>query len=112
MNERIDILAKEPPNKYLSAGWDGTYLIDTGDSGRSRFKVHDGQIEVLDPDGEAECRLECSYEDAMKFMDGSLNMVTALLRGQLRIAGDLGLAQRLHSYIRAANYAALERNSR
>jgi putative sterol carrier protein len=109
VNERIALLAKEPPNKYLSPGWNGTYLINMGEAGRCRFQVRDGQIAVLDEDGEADCQLECSYEDAMGILDGSINMVTALFRNRLRVQGDPGLAQRLHAFVRATNDTAQRR---
>ena len=89
-------------------GWDGVYMVDFGSDGRIRFGVRDGKIEALPVDGDFGCRISCSREDAMGILDGSVNMLTAFMQGRLEFAGDIRLAQRLHSFIRAQNYALAE----
>jgi putative sterol carrier protein len=110
MNERFEALTQEPPPAFLADGWEGTYLIDAG-SERSRFRVHEGKFEPLPPDGPADCTVICSSEDLPAILDGSLNLLAALLRGRVQARGDLNLGQRLHAYIRAQNYLAKERAS-
>jgi len=102
MNQLLNIPIDQQPvrNPNLVEGWQGTYLVDMGEAGRLRFRVHEGRFEELPAQGEADCYFACSQEDAMRFLDGSLNMLTALMQSRLSIEGDVALAQRLHGYIR------------
>ena len=86
-------------------GWEGVYMVDYGADGHLRFGVRDGKIEALPADGDYGCRIACSREDAMGVLDGSVNLLTAFLQGRVAFDGDIHLAQRLHSFIRAQNYA-------
>jgi len=105
MNEKlvflIERLRRGFQSEYQDDGWTGIYLLELGNERPLRFRVHSGQIEALDPRGEYDCRLRCDPEDAQRLLDGSMNLVTAFLRGDVEVEGDINLAQRLHAFIRA-----------
>jgi putative sterol carrier protein len=104
----ISRLQRQDTAAFYDDDWECTYGFDTDDGGRLRVRIAPGQVEVLDADGPADCRFACSRADAAAILEGSLNTVSALLQGRIQVDGDIGLAQRLHSFIRAQNYALAE----
>lgn len=53
-------------------------------------------------EGPKDCEMWCSAETFMRIVHGSLGSNRAFLSGRLRIAGDIGLAMKLESFLRDA----------
>ncbi len=52
--------------------------------------------------GPKDCELWCSTDIFMRMLDGTLGSSRAFLSGQLRIAGDVGLAMALEGFLNEA----------
>jgi putative sterol carrier protein len=59
----------------------------------------DGQS-VTNDDGPADCTVVVSREDLLAMARGELDPMTAMLRGRLKIKGDMGVAMQLQSMLR------------
>jgi hypothetical protein len=53
-------------------------------------------------EGPKDCEMWCSAETFMRIVQGSLGSNRAFLSGRLRIAGDIGLAMALETFLRDA----------
>ena len=53
-------------------------------------------------DGPKDCEMWCSAETFMRIVHGSLGSNRAFLSGRLKIAGDIGLAMALETFLREA----------
>ena len=78
----------------------GTYLFDVRDTGKWYVTITDGHIDVSEDGPEPDCVIECGPDDVVKIAAGEMNLLTALLRGQISARGDLALAQKFHSFVR------------
>ena len=59
----------------------------------------DGQA-VTNDDAPADCTLVISREDLVALAKGELDPMAAMLRGRLKIRGDMGVAMQLQSMLR------------
>jgi len=59
----------------------------------------DGQS-VTNDDGPADCTVVVSREDLLAMAKGELDPMTAMLRGRLKITGDMAVAMQLQSMLR------------
>jgi putative sterol carrier protein len=59
----------------------------------------DGQT-VTNDDAPADCTVVVSREDLMAMAKGELDPMSAMLRGRLKIRGDMGVAMQLQSMLR------------
>ena len=50
-------------------------------------------------DDEADCTIEVSQENLEKLRDGEINPMMAVMGGQIKITGDMGLAMKVQSLI-------------
>ena len=50
-------------------------------------------------DDEADCTIEVSQEVLEKLRDGEINPMMAVMGGQIKITGDMGLAMKVQSLI-------------
>ncbi|MCB9778204.1 MAG: SCP2 sterol-binding domain-containing protein [Alphaproteobacteria bacterium] len=76
----------------------------SGPGGGSWQVVRDrdgGRVEPLDA-GPHDCMVRCSSADFMAVVHGRLHPRDAFLAGRLRLAGDVGLALRLHGVLEPA----------
>ena len=55
--------------------------------------------EVSREDREAACTISTSAETFTKLQDGSLNPMMAVMSGQVKIKGDMGLAMKLQAFV-------------
>lgn len=73
------------------------------EEGRSFLITLDrGRIALEEGAAGAECRFRCSMEVFQRALSGEGNLLTALMRGNIRVYGDLELAKRLYRYLRLA----------
>ena len=74
--------------------------------GSIKFEV-DGQGIIIDgsgdtntvkvSDGEADCTISLTAEVLQKLRDGDINPMMAVMGGQIKISGDMGLAMKVQS---------------
>ena len=55
--------------------------------------------QISTDDKEADCRITVSREVLEKLRDGDLNPMMAVMGGQVKIAGDMGLAMKVQSLL-------------
>jgi putative sterol carrier protein len=54
---------------------------------------------LTEEDGEADCTISASLDNAMKLIDGQLNPMMAYTLGKLRIEGSVGVALKMASML-------------
>jgi putative sterol carrier protein len=99
--ESLKAVGKEP----LLRGIKGTYRFDIDGVGSWRLTVDDGAIWVREGPGDAECVIASSEEDFVRIARGETNLLTALLRGEIRFDGDRALLKAFHGMLPAAPQA-------
>ena len=73
------------------------------DDGRSFMLTLDqGRLSLEEGAGEANCVLTCSMEQFIRALSGRWNLITAFMRGDIHLQGDLEKAKRLYRYLRIA----------
>ncbi len=78
------------------------YLFDiTGDTGGKWTLLCDGSAATVTEgeEGEAQCTLTMTDTDFVAMMGGDLNPMMAFSMGQLRVAGDIGLAIKIQGLL-------------
>jgi hypothetical protein len=59
-----------------------------------------GRLSIEEGAGEADCVLTCPLELFHHALSGEVNLMTAFMRGDLAMSGDLVAAKRLYRYLR------------
>jgi putative sterol carrier protein len=62
--------------------------------------IHVDDRTVTNEDAPADCTVVVACEDLVSMVKGQLDPMSAMMRGRLRIAGDLSVAMRLQSMLR------------
>ena len=62
--------------------------------------IHVEGQDVTNDDAPADCTVVISREDLLAMARGELDPMSAMLRGRLRIKGDMGVAMQLQSMLR------------
>ncbi|AST91386.1 SCP2 sterol-binding domain-containing protein [Sutcliffiella cohnii] len=76
------------------------YQFDLTDDVTYQIVFKEGQVFILeDVEREADCTLQLSSGDVLKFIDGKLNTTMAFMTGKLKVKGDITLALKLQSAI-------------
>jgi putative sterol carrier protein len=80
---------------------------------RHRFELSDGhsflltlargRLSLEEAGGEADAVYQCSRDELHRLLSGELNLLTALMRGDVQVSGDLESAKRLYRYLRLAS---------
>ena len=76
----------------LAGGEEGDLVLERG-----RFSLGDAKAK---PD----CVVECAAEEFVALFSGKHNMLTAFMRGDVRIQGTVGAAKSLHTFLRYARF--------
>lgn len=83
----------------LLAGMNCVYQFKVGDSSYN-VTLKDGKAAVAEGDAAApNCTLTVAENDFLDMVTGKLNGQMAFLTGKLKVAGDMGLALKLGSFI-------------
>jgi hypothetical protein len=99
---------RKNPDVPLLKGIKGTYRFDVEDVGSWRVTVDDGAIWVRDGMGEADCIVGSTEHDFLSIASGEMNLLTALLRGEIHFEGDRGLLKAFHGMLPPPPAAAAE----
>ncbi len=62
--------------------------------------IHVDGSTVTNDDSPADCTVVVAREDLLAMAKGQLDPMSAMMRGRLRIAGDMGVAMKLQSMLR------------
>jgi putative sterol carrier protein len=81
--------------------WTRSVKLDFKDGS---FVLIDGQV-ISNADGPAECTLRVSREDFIALARGRLDPASAMMRGRLKIVGDVSLAMGLQPLLSKARAA-------
>ena len=103
-NETL-ILPQTPPMDQLPPELRelrGTYRFELDDGRSFMLRLDRGRLSVEEGSAEAECVLRCTMTSFMRALSGRLNLLTAFMRGDIQLQGDLELTKRLYRYLRIA----------
>ena len=103
-NETL-ILPQTPPMDQLPPELRETraaYRFELEDGRSFMLRLDWGRLTVEEGVAEAECTLRCRMEDFIRALSGRLNLLTAFMRGDIHLQGDLELTKRLYRYLRIA----------
>jgi len=78
------------------------YRIELTDGRIFMLRLDRGVLRLEERTAEADCSLRCSAEMLHRFLNGEANLMTALMRGDVRVTGDLEAGKRLYRYLRLA----------
>jgi putative sterol carrier protein len=73
----------------------GSYLFDIEGAGSWRIDVDHGKIRVTEGATGADCVVRTGIPEFVRIANGEMNLLTAFMRGQVEVEGDLALAQKL-----------------
>ena len=79
-----------------------TCSLDFTDGTRVVVEVNDGYFGIASDARSADCELSCSLDDFVRIFRGETNLITAIMRGCIRVRGDLAVAQIFQSAISPA----------
>jgi len=81
----------------------------TLDRGRSLdVLLERGRLSLADPQEPADCVVECTSEELEALLSGRHNLLTAFMRGDVRLLGTFVAAKSLYSYLRYAHLEELK----
>jgi putative sterol carrier protein len=79
------------------------FMLDRGET--RDLLLERGRLRVAEPSDPPDCVLECTSEELHALLTGRHNLLTAVMRGDVRVRGTLPVAKTLYTYLR---YAQLE----
>lgn len=83
-------------------GMNVIYQFELSDQETHQVRLHHDQATYTEGSPEkADCTLICSQENFIKLVEGKLNPTTAMMTGKLKIKGNLSLAVKLQSILKA-----------
>ena len=80
----------------------GTYRFDLDDGRSFMLRLDRGRLSAEEGSAEADCVLRCPMTAFIRALSGRLNLLSAFMRGDIQLQGDLELAKRLYRYLRIA----------
>ena len=78
-----------------TAGMNNSYVFDIDGAGTWTVAVSDGNVQVSEGGGDADCTISASEENFRKIISGEQNPTTAYMSGKLKVKGDMGAAMKL-----------------
>ena len=78
------------------------YRFELEDGRSFMLRLVLGRLTMEEGTAASDCLLRCRMEDFMRMLSGRLNLLTAFMRGDIHLQGDLELAKRLYRYLRLA----------
>jgi putative sterol carrier protein len=61
-----------------------------------------GLLRLADQEAEPDCVIQCAPETFVGILSGRINLLTALVRGELRIRGEIAKVKLLYTFLRYA----------
>ena len=91
------------PPRLQAATFRYRFLLDRG--GTRDLTLERGRLRALESPDPPDCVLECTPEELQAVLTGRHNLLTAVMRGDVRVRGTLAAAKAIYTYLR---YAQLE----
>lgn len=102
----VVVLPEPPPGVRLPPDVRDTvsrYRLDVEDGRTFLLTLDRGRLSLEEPGtGEADCVLRGSRSEILKLLAGELNLLTALMRGDIHISGNIESARRLYRFLHLA----------
>src|SRR5205085_2033601 len=98
MSESVREFFEQLPSRAdatKTTGMSNTYVFDIGGAGTWTVEVDDGQVQVREGAGDADCTISTSAENFERILSGDQNPTTAYMTGKLKVKGDMGAAMKL-----------------
>jgi ubiquinone biosynthesis protein UbiJ len=77
-----------------------TYRWELEDGRSFILRLVSGRLSLEEGAVEADCVFRCPMSDLSRALSGRINLLTAVMRGDIHLQGDLELAKRLYRYLR------------
>ena len=61
-----------------------------------------GRLTLEERTAETDCRIRCAMDTFHRILNGEMNLLTAFMRGEAHVSGDMEAAKRLYRYLRLA----------
>ena len=103
-NETL-ILPQTPPTDQLPPelrDMRATYRFELEDGRTFMLRLDWGRLSVEEATGDADCIVRCPMAEFVAALSGKLNLLTAFMRGDIHMQGNLETAKRLYRYLRIA----------
>jgi len=78
------------------------YRFELEDGARWDILLDCGRLQPADQGGNPDCVFQCDRETCVGILSGRKYLLTALVRGDLRLHGDVALVKLLHTFLRYA----------
>lgn len=91
------------PPRIQTATFRYRFLMDQGET--RNLVLERGRLRAEESADPPDCVMECTSEELQGLLSGRRNLMTAFMRGNVRIRGALAAAKSLYTYLR---YAHLE----
>jgi putative sterol carrier protein len=82
-----------------TAGVKHSYIFDIEGAGQWKVVVDDGSISVTEGGGDADVTISITEENFLKINRGELQAPAAFMGGQMKVAGDVGAAMQLETFL-------------
>lgn len=86
----------------------GTIRFDVAGTGTWRLRIDDGRTELIEGGGPSDLTITCEPADFGDLLRGTTSLLTATLRGDVEVKGNIALALRFHGLEAVAPAATLE----
>jgi hypothetical protein len=78
------------------------YRFEIEDGARWNILLDRGRLRPADQEGSPDCVFQCDRETCVGILSGRNSLLTALVRGDFRLQGDLARAKVLYTFLRYA----------
>jgi putative sterol carrier protein len=85
-----------PPDLRVST----RYRVKLEDGRSFMLSLDQGRLTLREGTGQADAVISCTMEQFRQMLSGQLNMLTAFMRGEMAMSGDLEASGRLYQYLR------------
>lgn len=101
---RTLILPQPPPADQLPPDLRASmkYRVELEDARSFMLSLDQGRLRMEEGKGEADAVFHCTMEQFHDLLGGQLNLLTAFMRGEMSMSGNLAAAGRLYRYLRLA----------
>jgi putative sterol carrier protein len=98
------ILPQTPPADQLPPELrvNTKYRVSLEDGRTFMLFLEQGRLKLEEGKGEADCVVNCTMEQFQQMLSGKLNLLTAFMRGDMSMSGNIEAAGRLYRYLRLA----------
>jgi putative sterol carrier protein len=90
------------PPRLQAATYRYRFLLDR--DGTRDLILERGRLRAAEVSEPPECTLECTSQELQAVLTGRHNLLTAVMRGDVRVRGTIAAAKTLYTYLRYAQF--------